>query len=153
MLKTTEGDVLYPLRLLGIDFGEARIGVAGSDAVGLMAHPVETIHVRQVKDPLVRIAEICEERRSRVVVVGMPYRMDGTPGTAVEKVRKFIGKLREVLPEGIEIVSHDERLTTVEAQAQLHAAGRTVKNSRDVIDQAAAVVLLQHYMDANPDRD
>ena len=140
-------------RLLGIDFGEARIGVAGSDEVGLMAHPVETIHVRQVGDPLARIAEICEERRSQVVVVGMPYRMDGTSGTAAEKVAKFIAKLREKLPEVIEIVSHDERLTTVEAQAQLHAAGRTVKSSRDVIDQAAAVVLLQHYMDAKQDSD
>ena len=74
--------------------------------------------------------------------------MDGTPGTAAEKVTRFIEKLRAALPAEIEIVTHDERLTTVEAQAQLHAAGRNVKNSRDVIDQAAAVVILQHYMDS-----
>ena len=138
-------------RLLGIDYGQARIGVAGSDEIGLMAHPVETVHVQQVADPLVRLAEICEQRRVDLVVVGMPFRMDGTEGTAAEKVGSFIRKLRKVLPEGVEIVTHDERLTTVEAQAQLHAAGRTVKNSRDVIDQAAAVVILQHYMDAHPD--
>lgn len=138
-------------RLLGIDFGEARIGVAGSDEIGLMAHPVETVHVREIADPIARIVEICAQRRSDLVVVGMPYRMDGTAGTAAEKVEKFIKKLREVLPEEVEIVTHDERLTTVEAQAQLHAAGRTVKNSREVIDQAAAVVILQHYMDAHPD--
>ena len=138
-------------RLLGIDFGDARIGVAGSDEIGLMAHPVETVHVRQVENPAGRIAEICEQRRVERVVVGMPYRMDGTAGTAAEKVERFIKKLREALPGEIEIVTHDERLTTVEAQAQLHAAGRTVKNSREVIDQAAAVVILQHYMDAHGD--
>jgi putative Holliday junction resolvase len=138
-------------RLLGIDFGQARIGVAGSDEIGLMAHPLETIHVRRVEDPLARIAEICAQRRIELVVVGMPFRMDGTPGTAAEKVEAFMRKLRKVLPQPIGIVAHDERLTTVEAQAQLHAAGRTVKNSREVIDQAAAVVILQHYMDAHPD--
>ena len=69
--------------------------------------------------------------------------------SASAKVEKFIAGLRRVLPEGIEIVTHDERLTTVEAQAHLHAAGRTVKSSREVIDQAAAVVILQHYMDAH----
>ena len=138
-------------RLLGIDYGEARIGVAGSDEIGLMAHPVETVHVRQVADPLSRLAEICEQRRAELVVVGMPYRMDGTAGSAAEKVERFIKRLRKVLPEEVGIVAYDERLTTVEAQAQLHAAGRTVKNSRDVIDQAAAVVILQHYMDAHPD--
>ena len=140
-------------RLLGIDFGEARIGVAASDEIGLMAHPVETIHVRQTKDPLGRIAEICATRRTEGVVVGMPYRMDGTAGTAAEKVERFIKKLRKALPEEIAIITQDERLTTVEAQAKLHAAGRTVKNSREVIDQAAAVVILQDYMDANPAAD
>ncbi|MFT5106636.1 MAG: putative Holliday junction resolvase [Verrucomicrobiales bacterium] len=140
-------------RLLGIDFGQARIGVAGSDEIGLMAHPVETVHVREVQDPCARIAEICAQRRSEIVVVGMPFRMDGSAGTATQKVDAFIKKLRVALPDQIGIVSHDERLTTVEAQAHLHAAGRTVKNSRDVIDQAAAVVILQHYMDAHPDFD
>ena len=140
-------------RLLGIDFGEARIGVAGSDEIGLMAHPVETVHVGKIAAPLQRIAEICASRRVGLVVVGMPYRMDGTPGRAAAKVEKFICALRKVLPAEIGIVSHDERLTTVEAQAALHAAGRTVKDSRDVIDQAAAVVILQHYMDALPDPD
>ena len=138
-------------RLLGIDFGEARIGVAGSDEIGLMAHPVETVHVKQVAAPLLRIAEICAQRRSELVAVGMPFRMDGSPGTAADKVQRFIKKLRKVLPPEIGIVTHDERLTTVEAQAKLHAAGRTVKNSRGVIDQAAAVVILQHYMDAHSD--
>ena len=136
-------------RLLGIDFGQARIGVAGSDEIGLMAHPVETIHLREVADPCGRIAEICKQRRSELVVVGMPFRMDGSAGIAAEKVEEFIKKLRKALPEEVEIATHDERLTTVEAQAKLHAAGRTVKNSREVIDQAAAVVILQHYMDAH----
>lgn len=138
-------------RLLGIDFGEARIGVAGSDEIGLMAHPIETLQARKSADPLGRIAEICAARRVELVVVGLPLRMDGSHGTAAEKVGRFVARLRKVLPEGIGIATQDERLTTVEAQARLHAAGRTVKNSRSVIDQAAAVVILQHYMDANSD--
>ena len=126
-------------RLLGIDFGEARIGVSGSDEIGMMAHPVETIHVRQVEDPCARVAEICAQRRAELVVVGMPFNMDGSSGGAAQKVRAFMEKLRAVLPAEVGIVGHDERLTTVEAQAQLHAAGRTAKSSREVIDQAAAV--------------
>jgi putative Holliday junction resolvase len=132
---------------LGIDHGEARIGVAATDALGMMAHPVETIHVLKVADPIGRIAEIAAERRIDKIVVGMPFRLDGSVGTAAEKVQKFIAKLQERLPE-MEIIPADERLTTVSAQAKLHEAGRNIKNSRSVIDQAAAVTILQDYLDA-----
>ncbi len=141
-------------RCLGIDYGEARIGVAASDDLGMLAHPLETIHVRQVEDPIARIAEIAEERNSEALVVGMPFRIDGTEGSAAAKVRRFIEKLARRMPE-VEIVEIDERLSTVDAQARLHEAGRTVKNSRGVIDQAAAATILQEYLDAqseaNPD--
>ena len=136
------------MRILGIDHGEARVGVAASDELGMMAHPVETIHVKQT-DPVARIAELAKDMKVEKIVVGLPLRISGERGTAAEKVEKFADQIRKSLSEeDIPIVMHDERLTTVEAQRQLHEAGRTVKNSRNVIDQAAAVVILQDYLDS-----
>ena len=140
---------LHELIALGIDYGEARIGVAATDAAGLMAHPVETVDARAGQaEALRRIAEIAAERGAGTVVVGMPYRLDGSRGSAAQKVEKFIAALRRELPD-LEIVAHDERLTTVTAQAKLHEAGRNVKNSRSVIDQAAAVEILQDWLLSN----
>ncbi len=133
------------MRALGIDYGEARVGVAASDDLGMLAHPVETVEVRKV-DPVKRIAEIAAERGAELLVVGMPYRLDGTPGTAAEKVGRFMKKLSKRMPD-LRVVAQDERLTTTSAQEKLHAAGRTIKNSRPVIDQAAAVEILQSYLD------
>lgn len=133
------------MKALGIDYGEARVGVAATDDLGMMAHPVETVDVRKI-DPVRRIAKIAAGRGVDVVVVGMPYRLDGSRGTAAEKVEKFVAKIARALPS-LQVVTQDERLTTTTAQAKLHAAGRTVKNSRAVIDQAAAVEILQSWLD------
>lgn len=134
-------------RILAIDHGDARVGLAMSDDLGMLAHPFETIHVAQV-EPIGRIVEIVAENGIKTVVLGMPFRMDGSEGTAVEKVREFAQQLQKALGEGVEIVEVDERMTTVTAQERLRAAGRKVKQTRDIIDQAAAVVILQEYMDA-----
>ncbi len=133
------------VKALGIDYGEARVGVAASDDLGMLAHPAETIDVRKI-DPVKRIAKIAAERRAEIVVVGMPYRLDGSRGTAAEKVEKFVAKIARALPL-LRVVTQDERLTTTTAQEKLHAAGRTIKNSRCVIDQAAAVEILQSWLD------
>ena len=134
-------------RVLGIDHGEARIGLALSDELGMLAHPLETIHVAET-EPLGRICELVAEKRVETIVLGMPYRMDGTEGPAVRKVRTFRAGLEEKLPSELGFAEIDERLTTVAAQDQLYAAGKSVRNSRNVIDQAAAVVILQDYLDA-----
>ena len=134
-------------RVLAIDHGDARVGLALSDELGMLAHPLETIHVRDT-NPVDRIVERVAEHRVETVVVGMPYRMDGTPGTAVEKVREFVTGLKSRLGEGVRFEEVDERLTTVAAQEQLKAAGRRIRDSRGVIDQAAAVVILQDYLDS-----
>ncbi len=133
-------------RILSIDHGDSRIGLAISDELGMLAHPLETIHVAKT-EPLSRIAEIVKERGIPKIVLGMPYRMDGSEGTAVDKVREFRAQLAETLPE-MEFAEVDERLTTVAAQSQLHAAGRKTRETRHVIDQAAAVVILQDYLDS-----
>lgn len=133
------------MKALGIDYGEARVGVACSDDLGMLAHPVETIEVRRI-DPVNRIMEIAAERGAGIVVIGMPYRLDGSRGTAAVKVEKFMARVARALPN-LRVISYDERLTTVTAQGKLHDAGRTVKDSRSVIDQAAAMEILQSYLD------
>jgi putative Holliday junction resolvase len=111
----------------------------------MLAHPVETIEVRRI-DPVNRIMEIAAERGAGIVVIGMPYRLDGSRGTAAVKVEKFMARVARALPN-LRVISYDERLTTVTAQGKLHDAGRTVKDSRSVIDQAAAMEILQSYLD------
>lgn len=129
---------------LGIDFGQARIGIAATDACGILAHPVESIHLDRT-EPLERIAQLVAERGIRTLVLGLPLRLDGTEGTACEKVRAFGEKLHARLPE-LPLVYVDEFLTTTVAQEKLHAAGKKAKEFRPIIDQAAAVEILNNWM-------
>lgn len=131
-------------RILGIDHGEARIGVACSDELGMLAHPVATVSAKD--DPLVRIREIAAEKGAREIVVGMPRNMDGSCGPAAEKARAFGERVGEAT--GLPVRYWDERMTTLAAQRALHEAGRNAKQSRKVIDQAAAQILLQSYLDS-----
>lgn len=91
--------------------------------------------------------------------MGLPLRLDGSEGTAVQKVRAFTEKLRSRIDERIDIIFIDERLSTVEAQRSLHAAGKNTRDSRSIIDQVAACVILQDYLDQqgsgiiDPDED
>ena len=133
-------------RALGIDHGEARIGLAISDELGMLAHPLETIHIKDVADPLARIAAIVERHEIAMIVLGLPRNMNGTYGPAAEKVRAFAETLRARVP--CEVKLWDERLTSVAAQRSLHEVGRTVKQSREVIDQVAAQMILQGWLDS-----
>lgn len=129
---------------LGIDFGQARIGIAATDACGILAHPVESIHLNRT-EPLERIARLAAERGIRTLVLGLPLRLDGTEGTACEKVRAFGEKLHARLPE-LPLVYVDEFLTTSVAQDKLHAAGKKARDFKPIIDQAAAVEILNNWM-------
>ncbi len=131
---------------LGIDPGDSRIGIAATDPVGILAHPVETIELGR-GDPLERIAALVAERGIRTLVVGLPLRMDGSEGDAAAKARTLAEKLRQRLPElPLEFV--DESMTTVEAAEKLRAAGRKAKRQKSVIDQAAAVEILNRWMES-----
>jgi len=132
-------------RILGVDTGEARVGLALSDDLGMLAHPLETIQTAKT-NPLKRIAELVAERSIITVVVGVPRNMDGSSGPAAEKAKAFIEKLR--LAVTCRVVPWDERLTTVSAQRALREAGHKAKNQRAIIDQAAAQILLQSWLDA-----
>lgn len=129
-------------RRLGVDVGKARIGVAVCDRDGLLATPVETVPRAQATD-VRRIVELADEYDAIEIVVGLPLSMSGddTPSTA--DARAFAELLAEHRP--VRLV--DERLSTVTAQRGLHQAGRNTKKSRAVIDQAAAVIILQHALD------
>ncbi|EDY16873.1 Holliday junction resolvase YqgF [Chthoniobacter flavus Ellin428] len=133
-------------RALGIDHGDARIGVAVSDDLGMLAHPLETIHVKEVADPVARIATLVTSKDVGHIILGLPRNMDGSYGPAAEKVRAFAEKLRAAC--GCEVKLWDERLTSVAAQRSLHEAGRKVKDSREVIDQVAAQLILQGWLDS-----
>ena len=129
---------------LGIDYGQARIGIAATDACGILAHPVESIHLDRT-EPLERIAQLAAERGGRTLVLGLPLRLDGTEGTACEKVRAFGERLHARLPE-LPLVYVDEFLTTTVAQEKLHAAGKKARDFRPIIDQSAAVEILNNWM-------
>ena len=131
---------------LGIDHGEARIGLAISDELGMLAHPLETIAMKTVADPIAHIAAIVARDKIGGIILGLPRNMDGTYGPAAEKVRAFAEKLRAAC--GCTVKLWDERLTTVAAQRSLHEAGRNAKNSRAVIDQVAAQLILQGWLDS-----
>lgn len=129
---------------LGIDPGDARIGVARSDPTGFLATPVET--VRRGRGDLGRIAAIVAEHEAVEVVLGLPRSLSGREGPAAVKTREFAARLaRSVAPVPVRLV--DERLTTVSAEAMLRDRGRKGTARRAVVDQAAAVLILQHALD------
>jgi putative Holliday junction resolvase len=133
-------------RALGIDHGDARIGLAISDELGMLAHPLETMYLREIADPVAHIANVVAKHKIAQIVLGLPRNMDGSYGPAAEKVRAFAEKLKAATPCPVKL--WDERLTSVAAQRSLHEAGRNVKNSREVIDQVAAQMILQGWLDA-----
>ena len=135
------------MKVIGIDYGEVRIGVSCSDDLVMFAHPLETIHVKKI-DPIKRIIEIAEEKKIQAVVIGMPRNLDGSYGSAAKKVESFLKKIKTVLPE-VQVFEQDERFTTTVAQKKLQDTGHTVKSSRQIIDEVAAVEILQSFLDQN----
>ncbi|WP_193609059.1 Holliday junction resolvase RuvX [Nocardioides lijunqiniae] len=129
---------------LGLDPGDARIGVARSDPSGFLATPVET--VRRGRGDLRRLEQILAEEGAVEVVVGLPRSLSGGEGPSAAKVRDFAGQLaRRVAPVPVRLC--DERLTTVSAEAMLRDRGQKGRKRRAVVDQAAAVLILQHALD------
>ena len=132
---------------LGIDLGAARVGLALSDDLGMLAHPLETVNVKGAGDLAAYVAAVVRREKVEVVVIGLPRNMDGSHGPAAAKTREFGEKLHSKTP-GCEIRYWDERMTTMAAQKALHEMGRNVKKSRPVIDQVAAQMILQGYLDS-----
>jgi putative holliday junction resolvase len=133
-------------RILGVDLGRARIGVAVSDELGMLAHPVETIQAGA--DALKRIDQLVREKNAERVVVGLPRHMNGSVGIGAAEALAFAAKLRGLVP--CEVITWDERLTTTAANRALRASGRKTRDSRAFVDQVAAQMILQGYLDSLP---
>ena len=138
-------------RLLGIDLGKARVGLAISDELGFLAHPLETFSADKQKALLERIVAIVREKDVERVVVGLPRNMDGSMGPAAQEALAFVDQLRAKL--SCPVATWDERLTTVAAHRALREAGRSTRTTRGQVDQVAAQMILQGYLDQRQMRE
>ena len=134
------------VRALGLDLGTKRIGVAVSDSEGLLATPIEVIfRQKDARQDYLAVVELVKEWEVNIVVVGMPYSLDGQEGPMAQKTLEEVKSLSDILP--VPVVTYDERLTTVTAERSLREQGVSSKEGRKVIDQLAAAVLLQAWLD------
>ena len=134
------------VRALGLDLGTKRIGVAVSDSEGLLATPIEVIfRQKDARQDYLAVVELVKEWEANIVVVGMPYSLDGQEGPMAQKTLEEVKSLSDILP--VPVVTYDERLTTVTAERSLREQGVSSKEGRKVIDQLAAAVLLQAWLD------
>ncbi len=131
---------------LGLDIGSRRIGVAGCDGTGLIASGLTTIERTSFDRDVAQLRELVEQRQVQVLVVGLPYSMDGTIGTQARKVQKLAERLAQALGLPMEYV--DERLTSFEAEEQLKAENRSPSRNKGLIDRKAAAIILQQWLDA-----
>lgn len=135
------------MRILGLDIGDKRIGVAISDPLGWTAQTLKTLERKGIKTDLEEIIRIMNEYNIEKIVVGLPKNMNGSLGPASEKVMKFCDKLKEKTNK--EIIFEDERLTTMAAERILIDADVSRKKRKGVIDSVAATFILQSYLDRN----
>lgn len=134
------------MRILGIDYGDARIGVAVSDPMGWTAQGLETIKSKEsMKKAIERILEIIKQYEIKDIVIGYPLNMNGTAGPRTERTEAFIKKLQDL--GDFNIVKWDERLTTVSAHRAMNELGIKASNKKNIVDTMSAVFILQGYLD------
>jgi putative Holliday junction resolvase len=139
------------MRLLGLDIGDRRVGVAVCDELGLLATPLTVIRRASKAEDFAAIAQLVREREADGLVIGLPLSADGSAGPQAQRIERYAAALAEALrAEGVElpIAFWDERLSTQRAQRAMIAAGRKAEARRARIDAAAAAVILQDYLDA-----
>ena len=132
------------MRIMAIDYGDARTGVAVSDATGLLAGYTTVIRSREPETVAAELARLTKEHGVEELVLGFPRNMDGTEGPRAEKCRAFAGAVEAAC--GLRPVLWDERRTTVEAHAILHAGGRKMKQHKKNVDAVAASLILEGYL-------
>ncbi|MGA8111375.1 MAG: Holliday junction resolvase RuvX [Acidobacteriaceae bacterium] len=136
-----------PPRLLGLDFGSRRIGVAVSDELGLTAQPVLTLQRKNLKQDLRSLGRLLRKFNCAAIVVGHPLYMSGDVSPQAARTQAFAESLRAAFSLPVHL--WDERLSSAEAHRHLHAAGRPLQEHRAVVDQVAAVLILQSFLDAH----
>jgi putative holliday junction resolvase len=130
---------------LGLDLGHRRIGVAGCDRLGLIAAGLTTIHRTSFEQDILQLRQLTQSREASVLVVGLPYSMNGEIGTQAKRTQKLAQRIGAALDLPIEYM--DERLTSVEAEAMLHAQRISPSRNRELIDRKAACIILQQWLD------
>ncbi|MEE9285172.1 MAG: Holliday junction resolvase RuvX [Dehalococcoidia bacterium] len=134
------------MRILALDVGERRIGVAVSDPSGVLASPLTVIQSAGPRRDVERVLELAREQEAERVVVGMPVSMDGVRRQQAQRVQEFCDRLSDQAE--IPVITWDERLTTVEAERRMREAGLSSKKRKERRDAAAAAVLLQAYLES-----
>lgn len=135
------------MRILGVDYGDRHIGLALSDPLGMIAQPLETYSLKNPKADAAFFRRLMEIHDIGLIVIGLPLRMDGTPGTRVEKTREFSEWLQGCT--GRSVAFWDERLTTHQATAIMQEQNVRVGNRRSVVNQISAALILQAYLDGH----
>ncbi len=134
------------MRILAIDHGTRRMGIAISDELKTLAQPIEFIPAEPFADFLTRLKELLKEKQVELIVVGMPRNMDGSYGPAALKVQDFVAALKKAIT--VPIATWDERLTSVQANRFLIAGNVRRQKRKEKVDKAAAAILLQSYLDS-----
>jgi putative Holliday junction resolvase len=130
---------------LGLDIGSKRIGVAGCDGLGLIASGITTIRRSSFQQDLAQIQQLVVERKVEILVVGLPYKMDGSLGNQAKQVQKYAQRLGTALELPIEYV--DERLTSYQAEQLMIADNKSPSRNKELIDRKAAAIILQEWLD------
>ena len=138
------------MRALGLDVGSKTIGLAVSDEAGIAAHPHGVLSRRGTAADVAAVVAELASVAAVAVVVGIPYELSGKEGPRAKRVRVFVDALRAALPAGVELHEADERFTTAEAERVLVAADLSRERRKQVIDQQAAALILQGWLDARP---
>jgi putative Holliday junction resolvase len=141
---------LKEVRILALDVGEKRIGLAVSDPLGITAQGLGVLARQSPESDLAELLKVAREWHVQEIVLGFPRHMDGRPGQAVPQILELARRLNEAL--GVKVHTWDERLTTQEAERVLLAADVSRRRRRQVVDQLAAVLILQNFLDARGSR-
>jgi putative holliday junction resolvase len=135
---------------LGLDVGSKRIGVAGCDGLGMIATGITTIWRSSFSEDIAQLNQIIEERQVEILVMGLPYTMDGNIGSQAKQVQKFARRVAAVIELPIEYI--DERLTSYAAEEMMKEAKISVSQNKATIDRIAAAVILQQWLDGRVSR-
>lgn len=134
------------MKIMGLDFGKARIGIALSDIMGFLASPYSTLTRTTEKEDFEYLDKIIKEFKVETVVIGYPFEMSGSKGETCKLVEEFAEKLKNF--SGVKIVFVDERLSSVEAEEQLKLTIKDWKQRKKLLDQVSASIILQTYLDS-----
>ncbi len=136
------------MRILGIDYGEVRTGLAVSDDAEIVATVIGTVHERDKEKLADRITAVCQEEHIEKIIIGLPKNMDGSEGFRAEHTRKFAAMLQERMPQ-IPLEFYDERMTTMVASRFMMEANTKGKKKKAAIDALSAQIILQDYLERN----